>query len=484
MAHRFHARRPEHSFSVQTRSGPPGDCPHAPNSVRHRRTAADGDVAVSRQRDPRGAPDRQHVAFLRALPSVLPGRRPTGRRTRTAVLRRRPPPPASAAAADRPERLQVRPGQRRVQQRRGWVAAHADTGAQPRGPLRVPARHSPVVPAARARPARLPARVHGRRAGRGGRASAAGAGVAAARRRGAGQLPRGVPQPHVQARDGPVVVRGALRRHGRGRGQGGRRHRGERVRAAPRRRARRPGPAAAGRVCDRRRAGPGRAQQVARDAGRVCGRRVPAIPVRLAVRRGRRVRAPAAGRRPAGREVLLDRRPVRDGRAGRQGRAAADRSAAGLRDRSRSRPLLRAPPGAVRVPGRAHRRRPRAASAVRGTADALCGRQRVVRRVPEVQAAPSVPGLVERKVGPRARREAVDRNTELLTCSAAARIGTVTGRTGSGEPRFENKIRTVRHHRNVQNRTNEPKRTGFRSEILKDTSNWNLDSNKNENRNH
>lgn len=294
----------------------------------------------------------------------------------------------------------------------GGGAPHAHPGAQPRGPFRVPAGHTPVVPAGRARPVGPAAsRVHDRAAGRRGRAGPAGARVPPARRHRAGQFPRGVPQPDVQARDGPVVVRGTLWR-GRGRGQDGRRHRGERVRAKPGggpRARQRPG-----RVRDPRQARPGRAQQVVRDPRRVRGRRVPAVPVRLAVRGGRAGRPAPVARRPARRAVPVDRRPVRDGRAGRPGRRADHRGpAAGVRDGPGPGALLRAPPAEVRLPGGAYRRRSCAPAAVRRAVGAVRGRQRFVRRVPQVQAPPSVPGLVEKETGPARPRQTVRRDIEL-----------------------------------------------------------------------
>jgi len=185
--------------------------------------------------------------------------------SRTAASRRRP------ATADGPERFRVRRRQRRV---RRTATPHARPGAQPRRSLRTPSGHSAVVPSDRARPARIPSRVHGRLAVVGRRrhrpshAGAAGWGIVQARGRGAGKLPGSVQEPDVQARDGPDVVRGtvpAVRLHG----QDGRRHSGELVQAARRAgsgRQQRPG-----RVRDRRQTDTGREQQVVREPSGIRG---------------------------------------------------------------------------------------------------------------------------------------------------------------------------------------------------------------------
>lgn len=192
------------------------------------------------------------------------------------------------------------------------ATSHAHRGPQPHRPLRAPQSHPPVLSANGARPAGIPSRVHGWLAvvGRRRPAGPAAPGVDPARRLGTGQLPGSVQEPDVQARDGPDVVRETMpevRLHS----QDGRRYRGERVQVErcagtgwqPR----------SGRVRDRRETHKGREQQVVREPRRVCRRRVPAVPVRLAVRgQGEVHPASAAGDRRE-RKILLDRRFVRDG---------------------------------------------------------------------------------------------------------------------------------------------------------------------------
>lgn len=257
---------------------------------------------------------------------------------------------------------------------RRTATPHARPGAQPRRPLRTPSGHSAVLPADRARPARIPSRVHGRLAVVGRRrhrpshAGAAGSGIVPARGRGAGKLPGSVQEPDVQARDGPDVVRGtvpAVRLHG----QDGRRHSGELVQAARRAGSgRQPRP---GRLRDRRQTDTGREQQVVRESGGIRGRRVPAVPVRLAVRGQGGVRRTSAEGDRGAREILLDRRPVRDGHTRRTRGTRAHRPEARLRDRPRTGTLLRAQTTAVRLSGRTHWRRLDAAPAIRRTADRL-----------------------------------------------------------------------------------------------------------------
>lgn len=225
----------------------------------------------------------------------------------------------SAASVVGSERLRVRHRQRRV---RRAATPHAHSGPQPRRPLRASPGHPPVLSADGARPARVPSRVHGRLAVVGRPAGPAAPGVVPARRRGAGKLPRSVQESDVQARDGPDVVREtvpAVRLHG----QDGRRHRGERVQAE--RRAGTGRQPRSGRVRDRRETHTGREQQVVREPRRVCGRRVPAVPVRLAVRGQGGVRPASAEGDWRERKILLDRRFVRDGHTRRTRRTRVHR---------------------------------------------------------------------------------------------------------------------------------------------------------------
>lgn len=196
----------------------------------------------------------------------------------------------------------------------------------------------------------------------------------------------------------------------RARGQDGRRRRDERVRARrprahPQRRA-----VWLRNTAGRARAGP--AQQVVRDTGRVRRGRVPAVPVRLAVRSASRGRPTPIARRPTRRTVLLDRRRVCDRHAGPSSPHSVGRPAAGLRDRPRPGTLLCSRPATVRLPGRARRRRSRPAPPVPRTTGPVPGRERVVRRVPQVEIPSSVSRLVEEE--PR-RRLSAHRQTDRRT---------------------------------------------------------------------
>jgi len=332
-------------------------------------TADDGAAAAVVEVRNRHVSRRQHVVHG-AVRRVFrrpqhPAERADAPRTVTDArhLHRRRPAAASVVG---PERLRVPHRQRHM---RRTPTPHAHSGPQPRRPLRATPGHPPVLSADGARSARIPSRVHGRLAvvGRPRRRppGPAAPGVVPARRRGAGKLPGSVQEPDVQARDGPDVVREtvpAVRLHG----QDGRRHRGERVQAE--RSAGTGRQPRSGRVRDRRETHTGQEQQVVREPRRVCGRRVPAVPVRLAIRGQGGVRpASAAGDRRE-RKILLDRRSVRDGHTRRTRRTRVHRPETRLRDRPGTDTLLRTQATAVRLSGSTHRRRRHIAPAVRKTA--------------------------------------------------------------------------------------------------------------------